>query len=182
MSNRVSLSRWLSFILRHQPESIGLTLDEEGWADVADLILRGQRHGIEIDYERLTQVVAENDKQRFRWNEDGSKIRANQGHSRPVDLGLAPQMPPPVLFHGTAQRFWSAIQTQGILPRSRQFVHLSQDYDTAYTVGKRHGKPLVLLVDAQGLAASGTPFFLSDNGVWLVSQVPPTYLSLGNPP
>jgi len=170
------MSRFLSYVLRHKPESIGLSIDRGGWAKVDELIDCATRHGEDIDRPMLDEVVASNDKQRFRFDDTGSRIRANQGHSFPVDLDLQPIQPPEVLYHGTALRFLKSIMSEGLLPGSRQHVHLSSDYNTALKVGKRYGKPIVLLVRAAAMAKSGVQFFLSENGVWLVDHVAKEYL------
>ncbi|MCP5551015.1 MAG: RNA 2'-phosphotransferase [Akkermansiaceae bacterium] len=171
-------SKFLSLVLRHQPEVIGLPLDEEGWAEVSVLLNLLSRHGRATAIDQLRRVVAESDKQRFRFSEDGRFIRANQGHSIRVELNLAPRRPPEILFHGTATRFLDAILAEGLNPGTRQQVHLSRERDTAFAVGRRHGKPVVLTVSAGRMEADGFVFFLSDNGVWLTDRVPPIYLSL----
>ncbi len=143
----VRTSKFLSLILRHEPARIGLTLDPNGWADVEQLLqLAGQR-GVRLDRPTLERVVAENDKQRFAFSPDGTRIRASQGHSIAVDLQLEPLAPPDVLYHGTAERFQAAIVEQGLLPRSRQHVHLSGDVETALRVVRLHGKPVVFVVE-----------------------------------
>ena len=175
-NNMVSLSKFLSLVLRHQPETIGLTLDAGGWASVNDLIDAANSAGTPLDRTRLTQIVAESDKQRFSFSDDGLRIRANQGHSIPVELGLAPVAPPEFLFHGTATRFLSAIRERGLLPQGRHHVHLSGDERAAQTVGKRHGSPVVLTVCAGNMAKDGLRFYRSANGVWLTDRVPVAYL------
>ncbi|MCB0062887.1 MAG: RNA 2'-phosphotransferase, partial [Caldilineaceae bacterium] len=169
-------SKLLSLILRHDPGRIGLTLDAGGWADVDELLTKAAQAGHKISREQLAAVVAQNNKQRFRFNEDGTRIRANQGHSIPVDLGLEAQTPPPVLYHGTATRFLDSIRAEGLNRRSRQHVHLSADIETARKVGQRHGKPVILTVDAAAMHGDGHTFYRSDNGVWLVDAVPTAYL------
>jgi putative RNA 2'-phosphotransferase len=172
------LSKFLSLVLRHKPEEIGLTLDEQGWAEVDELIRLMNVQGNRLTRPLLEQVVAENDKQRFGFSDDGLRIRANQGHSLKIDLALEPLAPPEVLFHGTATRFLSAIMTAGLLPRSRQHVHLSHDPETAIRVGQRHGQPVVLTVAAQSMHRAGYQFFQSQNGVWLTAKVPPKFLQV----
>lgn len=172
------LSKFLSLILRHEPGKIGLTLDEAGWADVDELLAKLSKHGKAISRQQLEQVVAENDKQRFRFNEDGTRIRANQGHSIAVDLALTPQVPPDILYHGTATRFLDAIRREGLTRQSRQQVHLTADQATARKVGQRHGKAVILTVDAAAMAHAGHLFYQSDNGVWLTDHVPVAYLTL----
>ena len=168
------LSKFLSFVLRQDPGSIGLTLDEGGWAAVEDIVAGA---GFPTDAGQIAHVVRASDKQRFALSPDGARIRANQGHSLPVDLGLAPVAPPEVLYHGTAQASLSAILAEGLRPMGRQHVHLSPDPDTAVKVGQRHGRPVVLLVAAGRLAADGQIFYLSANGVWLTGAVAPEYLT-----
>ena len=172
-----SASKLLSLVLRHQPEAIGLSLDQAGWADVDELLACLQATGKPIDRAMLEQIVATSDKQRFAFNGDRTRIRASQGHSIQVDLGLQPAMPPPRLFHGTASRFLESIERTGLEPRERHHVHLSADAGTATAVGRRHGPPVVLAVDAGAMHAAGFRFYRSDNGVWLTDAVPPQYLS-----
>ncbi|MFN8443745.1 MAG: RNA 2'-phosphotransferase [Caldilineaceae bacterium] len=173
----VSTSKFLSLILRHQPETIGLTLDEAGWANVPELIERCNKHGHKLTLALLEEIVGTNEKQRFAFNADKSRIRANQGHSLDVDLQLTPKVPPAILYHGTATRFLDSIKMQGLIPGSRQHVHLSADVETATKVGQRHGKPVVLEVQAGAMHAAGIVFYQSENGVWLTNHVPASYLS-----
>lgn len=177
----VPVSRFLSFVLRHRPEKIGLAMDGNGWVAVADLIEAAGRHGRHLSRELIVEVVVRNDKQRFGLSEDGSRIRARQGHSRPVDLGLQPLAPPEVLYHGTAQRQIAAILQQGLSPGQRQHVHLSPNVATARGVGRRHGRPAVLAVAAKAMHEAGHVFFLSENGVWLTGPVPAPFLSRLDP-
>lgn len=170
------LSKFLSLILRHQPQTIGLTLDAAGWADVDELLQRLNQHGHPTDRAQLEAVVAQSDKQRFALSPDGQSIRANQGHSVPVELGYTPQTPPELLYHGTATRHLEAIRAEGLRRGERHHVHLSPDADTARRVGQRHGSPVVLTVRAGDLHRQGHPFFVSDNGVWLTESVPPGFL------
>jgi len=170
------ISKFLSYVLRHAPDSIGLSLDANGWADVDDLIRRAGAAGQSLDRAILRQVVATSDKKRFTLSEDGTRIRAAQGHSVDVDLDIAPMVPPAMLFHGTAVANIDAIMTQGLKPGQRQKVHLSLDEETAGKVGQRHGKPVVLRVDAAGMHSRGIPFWRADNGVWLTDHVPPQFL------
>lgn len=174
--NTVKLSKRLSLVLRHDPGRIGLTLDPEGWAAVDDLLACLERAGWSTSLDQLRRVVAENDKQRFRFSDDGLRIRANQGHSIQVELGLQPVEPPEFLFHGTATRFIDTILQEGLQKRSRQHVHLSIDVETATTVGTRHGKPVVLTIRAQEMRAAGHQFYLSDNQVWLTEHVPAGFI------
>ena len=173
----IRLSRFLSLVLRHHPETAGITLDEHGWADVEQLLAGVRRTGREIDQERLERIVRENEKQRYRFNEDHTKIRANQGHSIPVNLELEPVPPPDRLYHGTVEKFLSSILEQGLCRMSRQYVHLSPDVETAVRVGRRRGAPVVLVIDAAAMARDGVLFYRSENGVWMCEHVPPRYLS-----
>jgi len=172
------LGRFLSLILRHKPETIGIRLDKHGWADVKELLKGVRNSGKMIDMEILERIVRENEKKRYSFNENHTKIRANQGHSIPVDIELKQLEPPDVLYHGTAYRFLGSIQKQGICRQGRQYVHLSKDQETAYQVGKRHGKPVILKIDARQMAADGITFYLSENGVWLCSHVPMKYVQI----
>lgn len=175
-SQQEHLSKFLSLVLRHSPETIGIELDPQGWAEVDDLIARASAHGKPYTRELIAQIVATSDKQRFRLSDDGQRIRANQGHSIAVDLALAPVTPPDELFHGTATRFLASIREQGLLKQARQHVHLSSDEATAIKVGKRHGQVIVLRVSAGALHRAGHLFYRSENGVWLTDHVPPPYL------
>lgn len=172
----VRVSKRLSLHLRHAPEQIGLTLGPGGWVPVDELLDALGRHGLDLSREELAEVVASSDKKRFALDETGTRIRANQGHSVPVDLGLAEAVPPDVLFHGTVAAALPAIRREGLRPMDRHHVHLSATVDTARRVGARRGAPEVLRVDAAGMTAAGHRFFRSDNGVWLVDAVPPAYL------
>lgn len=172
----VKISKFLSLILRHKPETIGLTLDEGGWADVNTLIELARQQGTQINRSILEQVVANNDKKRFGFNDARTKIRANQGHSIAVDLALTPQKPPELLYHGTATRFLDSIYRQGLLKQNRHHVHLSADRNTAIKVGKRHGKPVVLVIEAEKMHRNGFQFFLSQNNVWLSDRIPVEYI------
>lgn len=165
------LSKFLSLILRHEPQAIGLTLDAEGWADVDDFIAKAGAHGKLYSRTLIEAIVRDNDKQRFKLSADGRRIRANQGHSIDVDLALAPVEPPATLYHGTATRFAGSIRKTGLEKCSRQHVHLSLDRDTAVKVGSRHGTPLVLQVRAAEMHAQGFVFYRADNGVWLTDAV-----------
>jgi putative RNA 2'-phosphotransferase len=173
----VCLSKRMSKALRHQPERIGLRLDAAGWVDVEDLLRALSTPERPVTHEMLDEVVLRNDKRRFALDDTGTRIRASQGHSVQVDLGLTPLPPPDVLFHGTVDRFLDAIRREGLRPMLRHHVHLSADHETAMRVGARRGRPVVLSVDAAGLAATGQPFHCSANGVWLVAHVPPEYLA-----
>jgi putative RNA 2'-phosphotransferase len=172
----VRTSRFLSKVLRHAPESVGLRLDDAGWVEVDDLLAAAERAGVPLDRPTLERVVAENDKQRFALSADGLRIRASQGHSVPVELGLAPAVPPDVLFHGTADRNLDSIRAQGLVPGRRTHVHLSPDEATAVTVGRRHGRPVVLQIQSGEMHRAGHAFFRSDNGVWLTAAVAPEHI------
>ncbi|KJH66488.1 RNA 2'-phosphotransferase [Chromobacterium violaceum] len=169
-------SRFLSLVLRHQPETIGLQLDDQGWADIGELLARLAAKGRNLGRKQLEKIVLDNDKQRFAISEDGLRIRANQGHSIKIDLGLAACEPPDRLYHGTASRFLDAILAEGLRPGQRQHVHLSADWQTARKVGARHGKPVVLEIDARAMRQAGLAFYRSDNGVWLIDGVPPVFI------
>ncbi|KAA6432476.1 RNA 2'-phosphotransferase [Rufibacter glacialis] len=170
------ISKFLSLVLRHKPEALGIVLDPEGWTNVEVLLQKMQARGKGITLEKLKEVVATNDKQRFSFNQDQTLIRASQGHSLAVDLKLQPLAPPPVLYHGTAQRFAAAIQQEGLKKQNRQYVHLSAEVETAMKVGARHGKPVVFLVESGQMHQDGVDFFLSENHVWLTHFVAPVYL------
>lgn len=170
------LSKFLSLILRHKPQVIGLRLDDHGWADVAELIDRVNQHGIPISQPLLERIVTIGNQQRFAFNADQSKIRAQQGHTLPVDVELVSETPPPILFHGTATRFLASIRSQGLVAGDRQHVHLTADELTAIQVGQRHGRAIVLKIEAQAMFRAGHSFFRADNGVWLTKTVPPRYI------
>ncbi len=172
----IRTSRLLSLALRHDPSALRLTLDEQGYAKVEDVITGLARRGQPVTREGLAKLVADNDKQRFAFNEDRTLIRASQGHSVAVDLGYVAQEPPAVLYHGTATRFLASIEKEGLIKGSRQHVHLSATEDVAFAVGTRHGKPALIDVDAAGMHSQGLVFYISDNGVWLTDHVPPAYL------
>ena len=170
-------SRFISLILRHKPETIGIALDEHGWADVQELI-RGvnQSGGHFLDMELLEEIVRTDEKQRYSFNENHTLIRANQGHSIPVDVELEEKTPPDVLWHGTGEKYVASIDAQGLIPKSRLYVHLSTDLETARTVGSRHGKPVIYEVNCRKMAEDGYRFFLSANQIWLTKEVPVRYL------
>ncbi len=172
------ISKLISLALRHKPEALGLSIDEHGWVNVEELIIGVRQKVRNFDRETLDLIVETNNKRRYSYDESGKRIRANQGHSIPVDVELKAMTPPDVLYHGTATRFAEAIQTEGLKPMTRLYVHLSADRETAIAVGKRHGKPMVFLVDAKRMAENGHQFFLSENGVWLTKKVPAEYLSI----
>lgn len=172
----VSTSRFLSLVLRHQPETIGISLDDGGWIAIETLLAACAAHDKRITRELLNEVVANNDKRRFSISADGARIRANQGHSVDVDLGLPQREPPGILFHGTVAKFFESIRRSGLIKGSRRHVHLSADKTTAEEVGQRRGQPIVLTVAADRMHRAGHAFLLSDNGVWLVEAVPVEYL------
>ena len=169
------ISKYISLILRHKPEVIGIQLDAHGWADV-NALLAGIGKKYPINRDILDEIVGRDEKQRYSFSEDGTKIRANQGHSVQVDVELPVTEPPETLYHGTARRFAASIEAQGLLPQSRLYVHLSPDQETAEKVGRRHGEPVIYLVDAGQMHRDGYLFYLSANGVWLTKAVPATYL------
>lgn len=174
----VELSKFLSWVLRHRPDAIGITLDVSGWTDVEALLAQAQAHRRPLTRALLEQIVAESPKQRFALSEDGQRIRANQGHSVEVELGYEPATPPDVLFHGSVARSLAAIQAEGLRRMSRHHVHLSPDEATARSVGGRRGKPVILRIAAGRMHRDGHVFFLSANGVWLTEHVPPEYIEL----
>jgi putative RNA 2'-phosphotransferase len=169
--------RWLTYVLRHAPESAGITLDAAGWAEIGQVLSAAQRNGTPVTRAELAQIVADSDKQRFALDPDTDRIRANQGHSVPVDLGLTAQSPPAVLFHGTVASALPGIAAEGLTRRSRHDVHLSPDWETARVVGARRGPPVILEVNSANMAADGHLFYLSANGVWLTEHVPARYLA-----
>ena len=171
--NLKQTSKRLSYVLRHRPDSVGLTLDEAGWVPVEDLL-----KAMRLSRSQLEEVVATNDKQRFVISPDGDRIRANQGHSVEVDLQLDPAAPPDTLYHGTVARNLDSIRKDGLIRGSRHHVHLSADPETATKVGARRGKPVILEVDSKAMAAAGHVFYRSANGVWLTGSVPPSFLVL----
>ena len=168
-------SKYISLILRHKPETIGISLDEHGWANVDELIA-GIAKTNEINMDILEEIVTTDEKQRYSFNEDKTLIRANQGHSIPVDVELEESAPLEILWHGTGEKFVAAIDEQGLIPKSRLYVHLSKDEETAVKVGSRHGRPVLYRVLAGEMQKDGYKFFLSKNGVWLTKEVPVKYL------
>ena len=171
------VSKFISLILRHKPETIGISMDEHGWANVDELI-KGVSKKYPINIEILENIVATDNKQRYSFNDDKTLIRANQGHSIPVDVELPEVIPPAVLYHGTGLKYKESIDAQGLIPKSRLYVHLSGDAETARKVGQRHGKPVIYTVDAAAMHADGYTFYRSVNGVWLTKEVPAKYLSV----
>lgn len=174
----ILLSKFLSMVLRHSPAQFGLTLEAGGWVAVADLIEAADRHGFRFSLQELSEVVATSDKQRFAWDDSGTRIRATQGHTTAVEMTFDRGIPPPVLYHGTADRNVDSILLTGLMKMLRHHVHLSMDAESAKHVGSRHGKPVVLAVASGRMADSRFEFFLSANGVWLVDHVPPEFLSV----
>lgn len=177
MSNLTQISKFISLILRHKPETIGITLDEHGWADAQELI-DGINHSgrYHLNMEMLEEIVRMDDKQRYSFNEAHTLIRANQGHSIPVDVELEEKEPPKLLYHGTGEKYVDFIDQQGLVPKSRLYVHLSADPETARKVGSRHGRPVIYLIDCRRMIEDGYKFYLSKNNVWLTKSVPPDYL------
>lgn len=174
-------SKFLALVLRHDPGRIGVTLDSQGWVDVDELLRAAGAAGLPITRRELDEVVRTNPKQRFTLDPATNRIRANQGHSVNVDLGLSPTEPPATLFHGTSAAVLDAILAEGLRPMGRRHVHLSADRDTAVAVGGRHGPAVVLTVESGRMSADGHHFFRSANGVWLTEHVPPSYLSGDHP-
>jgi len=172
-----NLSKSLSYWLRHKPENLGIVLEKDGWANVSELIEKAKQK-IEFSLEDLKEVVAENDKQRFSFNEDFTKIKANQGHTAEVDIKFKKIVPPVILYHGTVDKFFDSIKKQGLTKQKRHHVHLSKDKETAISVGSRRGKAIVLEVDCKKMLADGFDFFLSDNGVYLTDEVPSKYIKI----
>lgn len=177
----VRLSKFMSLVLRHQPEHIGIELDEQGWTDIATLLEKAAHKGVRMDMQTLEQVVDTNSKKRFAFNEDKTRIRASQGHSVEVELGYEAQTPPDVLYHGTPERFVNSILNDGIKKMQRHHVHLSTDIATTMQVGARRGSPVLLRIDAKAMHAAGYNFYCSANGVWLCDEVPAEFISLSEP-
>lgn len=174
------VSKFLSLVLRHQPEKVGITLDREGWVSVARLLNAFETHGLRLTPDELQQIVRTSDKQRFSFSPDGLLIRANQGHSVEVELGYEPVQPPLLLYHGTAERSLPSIKRQGLLRGRRHHVHLSEQEETATAVGRRYGRPVVLSVASGEMHGCGHLFFRSANGVWLTEHVPARYITFGD--
>lgn len=170
------ISKFLSMILRHKPEVIGITLDEHGWGNVDEIIAGIKQQYPGFNMQKLEEIVRTDNKQRYSFNDNKTLIRANQGHSIPVDVELKETTPPDILYHGTATRFVESIDKVGLKAMSRLYVHLSKDIETANKVGARHGSPFIYLVDAKAMHDDGYQFYLSENGVWLTKEVPVKYL------
>lgn len=172
----IQTSKFLSLILRHEPERVGLKLGEGGWVGVNELLAAVDQHGKPLTLEQLQHIVATSDKKRFAFSEDGLRIRASQGHSVEVDLQYAPQIPPDILYHGTATRFLDSIRKDGLKKMGRHDVHLSAETKITMQVGGRHGKPVLLIIRAGEMHRAGHIFCCSANGVWLVNNVPPQFI------
>lgn len=173
-----SLSKFLSLVLRHKPEAANITVDEHGWASISDLINNNKNPRNKFTREIIEEIVKTDEKQRYSISPDGNFIRANQGHSFKVDLELKPQVPPPILYHGTATRFIDSIFKEGLKPMSRLQVHLSKDIETARKVGARHGKAAIIEIDTAKMQNAGYVFYISENGVWLTDKVPPEFMKV----
>ncbi|OON99309.1 MAG: RNA 2'-phosphotransferase [Epulopiscium sp. Nele67-Bin004] len=173
------LSKFLSYVLRHNPESIGIVMDYNGWVKVDDLInsINLSKSDV-ITFDKLVNIVETSSKQRFSFNEDKTLIRANQGHSIDVDVQLGKSLPPDELFHGTVSKYTKSIEKEGLVAKNRLYVHLSKDLQTAIEVGRRHGTPVVYKVNCKQMLIDGYEFYLSKNNVWLIKSVPSKYLSL----
>ncbi|HEY0459924.1 MAG TPA: RNA 2'-phosphotransferase [Pyrinomonadaceae bacterium] len=175
---RTKISKFLSLVLRHKPEEIGLTLEDGGWVSVEKLIEACAVYGKKFSLAELREVVETNDKKRFVFDETGRKIRASQGHSIEVEIGFEESAPPEILYHGTAEKNLGVIFAEGLKKMARHHVHLSADTETARKVGARYGKPVILQVDAAKMAGEGFKFYVSANGVWLSDAVPPKFLKI----
>lgn len=177
----ISTSKFLSVVLRHKPETVGIALDPSGWVGVDELLAACARHGRTIWREQLDQIVATSDKKRFAFNEDGTRIRANQGHSVDVELGHAPATPPELVYHGTPEKSVAAIRREGLLKMQRHHVHLSENVQQTLAVGARRGRPVVLTVRAGDMHRAGHVFYKTPNDVWLVDAVPPEFIAFPTP-
>lgn len=177
MEKHVKLSRFLSLVLRHKPEEIGLTLDDQGYLPVDELIQGINNTGRMIDKRILDEILSSDDKQRYSYDYTGTKVRANQGHSIEVNLGLQKKTPPTILYHGTSEKFVRAIEKEGLIRKTRTYVHLSKDIETAKDVGSRRGEPVIFEIDTESMIKDDYEFYVSENGVWLTEKVPVQYLS-----
>lgn len=175
---KTKISKFLSLILRHQPEVVGLTLEENGWIEVKKLIKACADYGKPFTFAELKSVVETNDKKRFGFNENETKIRANQGHSLEVEIEFEKKTPPKILYHGTAEKNLGLIFAEGLKKMSRHHVHLSADIETARKVGMRYGKPVIFEVDTEAMILENFEFFVSENNVWLTDSIPPNYIKL----
>lgn len=173
-----NISRYIALLLRHHPEKAGLCLDEHGWVEIEALIQGVRRRYPEFNRAVLDEIVARDSKQRYAYNQDKTCIRANQGHSIPVDVELKQALPPTILYHGTGEKYVESIQKVGLIPKSRLYVHLSTDIQTAIQVGKRHGQPVVYQIDTQQMIHDGFIFYISANHIWLTKAVPVQYLKI----
>lgn len=171
------ISKFMSLVLRHKPDEIGLEIDDQGWVKVDELIIKMNQNGLRVDKDIINTVVETNDKKRFAFNTDKSLIRASQGHSIEVDLDLPVAVPPNILYHGTTSRFLDSILRTGLQKQNRKHVHLSVTIETAQAVGSRHGKPVILTINAKAMHEAGFKFYLSENKVWLTETVPVEYIS-----
>jgi putative RNA 2'-phosphotransferase len=171
------ISKLMSLVLRHKPDELGLKMDEEGWVNVNELISNMKAKGIRVTFETIQTVVDTNDKKRFAFSEDKTLIRASQGHSIEVELNLPEAVPPDILYHGTTTKYLDSILQAGLLKQNRQHVHLSITKETALNVGSRHGKPVILTINAKLMYKNGIKFYLSENKVWLTDMVPPQYIT-----
>ena len=170
-------SKFLSYVLRHKPHSIGLELDSDGWAEIDQLIIGSANEGRNINREMILAILTSSEKKRFAISSDGQHIRALQGHSSEnVSIRLPAETPPTILYHGTATRFLKSIQQQGLISGSRHHVHLTKDKSTALAVGQRYGKPVILIIDSLKMHQDGLAFYLAENGIWLTTHVPPQYI------
>ena len=174
--NIIKTSKFLSKVLRHNPGLIGLTINEEGWVLVSELIEKCKKFGKQINRENLDEVVEKNNKKRFAYDQSGTLIRASQGHSIKIELGYETLEPPKILYHGTAKQNINSIMKSGLIKGKRHHVHLSIDIDTALNVGKRHGKVVVFKVHTKQMYNDSYKFYCSENGVWLTDNVPTNYL------
>ena len=170
-NNLERTSRFISLILRHKPETIGIELDEHGWANVDELL-----KGVNIDFDTLEKIVNEDEKGRYSFNEDKTKIRANQGHSINVDVELEEKMPPDILYHGTGEKYVDSINKIGLIPKTRLYVHMTEDLEVAKITGVRHGKLIIYKIDAKRMHDDGILFYKSVNNVWLTKNVEAKYL------
>lgn len=176
--NLKSASKFLSLLLRHQPEKLALNMDDEGWVEIGELVANSASNNVSFTEQMIREIVATSDKQRFAIDRSGKRVRANQGHSIDVNLNLEVVDPPLVLYHGTADRNVESILHDGLIKQSRQHVHLSATIETAKNVGQRHGRPVIFSVDCERMKTGGFAFFKSKNGVWLVDHVPSEFLAL----
>lgn len=177
-----AISKFMSLVLRHKPQTIGITLNESGWVAVDELIEKTNAFGKRLTREELDIVVRENDKQRFQFSDDGTQIRASQGHSVEVELGYESAIPPETLHHGTPTQFVSSIQRDGLTKQRRHHVHLHADETIATSVGQRRGTPVLLHIDAKRMADAGYTFYVTHNEVWLTDHVPPEFIRFPEEP